>query len=131
MTDHAHGPFEVSLVPLQSHIEGDELIGRRSIDKVFHGDLEGTSQGEMLSAGTTTKGSACYVAIEKVTAILAGKKGTFVLSHLATMDRGTPSMTITVVPDSGTEELVGLKGTVKIDIGEGGKHSYDLEYSIG
>lgn len=130
MTEHARGPFEVSLVPLQAHVEGDELLGRRSIDKVFHGELEGTSQGEMLSAGTTTKGSACYVAIEKVTATLAGKKGTFVLSHLATMDRGKPSLTIAVVPDSGTGELVGLAGTLTIDIGEGGKHSYDFAYSI-
>ena len=105
------------------------MPGRMSIDKQFHGDLEGTSAGEMLSAGTVTKGSAGYVAIERVGGTLAGREGTFVLQHSATMNRGVPSLSITVVPDSGTGDLAGLAGTMMIII-EDGKHSYEFEYTL-
>lgn len=100
-----------------------------SIDKKFHGDLEGTSKGEMLSAGTAVKGSAGYVAMERVSGTLDGRHGTFTLQHFATMTRGAPHLQIVVVPDSGTGELVGLAGRMTIEI-EGGKHSYDFEYTI-
>lgn len=102
---------------------------RMSIDKQYHGDLEATSIGEMLSAGTSVKTSAGYVAIERVSGSLNGRKGTFVLQHNGIMTRGTPQLTVTVVPDSGTGDLVGLSGKMAIII-EGGKHSCELEYSI-
>jgi hypothetical protein len=127
---NARGPFEVKLSPQPlSYESGDAMLARMSIDKQFYGDLEGTSAGEMLSAGTVTKGSAGYVAIERVSGTLAGRKGTFVLQHSATMNRGVPSLSITVVPDSGTGELAGLTGTMMIVI-EDGKHSYDFEYTL-
>lgn len=99
------------------------------MDKRFHGDLEATSKGEMLTAGTSVEGSAGYVAIERVSGTLHGRRGTFVLQHSGTMTRGAPQLTITVVPDSGTNELVGLAGRMVITIADG-KHSYDFEYTL-
>ena len=105
-------------------------FGRLFLDKQFHGDLEGTSNGQMLGAGTAVEGSAAYVALELFTGTLAGCRGSFMLQHAGTMRRGEPSLTVTVVPDSGTEQLVGLSGRMSIII-EGKKHSYDFEYTIG
>src|ERR1022692_1772921 len=130
VTKHASGTFEVQLIPQGSEDKTDGTsIGRMSIDKKFSGDLQGTSKGEMLSAVTSTKGSAGYVAIERVLGTLQGRTGTFVLQHSGTMTRGTPQLAVTVVPDSGTGQLVGLTGTLTIKI-EGGKHFYDFEYMI-
>jgi hypothetical protein len=100
-----------------------------SINKVFMGDLEGSSKGEMLSAVTSVKGSAGYVAMERVTGTLHGLSGSFALQHSGTMNRGEPQLSVTVVPDSGTGELVGLSGKLQIIIAAG-KHSYEFEYSI-
>jgi len=100
-----------------------------TLDKRFHGDLVGTSRGQMLTAGTDVKGSAGYVAVERVTGALQGRSGTFALQHSGTMTRGAPELTITVVPDSGTGELAGLEGKMAIRI-EGGQHFYDLEYTL-
>jgi Protein of unknown function (DUF3224) len=132
MSHPAKGPFEVKLVPQKADNPQAEKSGhgRMSIDKHFHGDLEGTSQGEMLSIMTTTKGSAAYVAIEKVTGKLAGREGTFALQHSATMNRGVPSLAITVIPDSGTGALEGLAGSMKIIIEPDGKHFYEMEYAL-
>lgn len=130
MTQHATGPFDVKLTPEPlSDKDADPKLSRMSIDKHFHGDLEATSRGEMLSAMTETKGSAGYVAIERVTGTLAGRSGSFTLQHTATMTRGTPELSITVVPDSGTGQLTGLTGTMNIII-SGGKHSYDFAYHL-
>ena len=133
MTLHAKGPFDVKLAPQplasEDKIEGATLA-RLSIDKAFHGDLEAASKGEMLSAAGSVKGSAGYVAIEKVSGTLGGRKGTFVLQHNATMTRGAPYLNIVVVPDSGTDELVGLTGTMKIVIAPGGAHSYEFDYAF-
>jgi hypothetical protein len=104
-------------------------VGRMSIDKQFHGDLEATSKGEMLAVGTGVDGSAGYVAMEQVSGTLNGRTGTFALQHSATMTRGVPQLSITVVPDSGTGELVSLSGQMAILIDDG-KHSYDFEYSL-
>jgi len=128
MSQHATGTFEVKLSP-QATAEKVEGLGRMSIDKQFHGDLEATSQGEMLTAGTVEKGPAGYVAIEWVSGSLHGRTGRFALQHTATMNRGVPSLSVTVVPDSGTGQLAGLTGTLKIIIADG-KHSYDFEYTI-
>jgi hypothetical protein len=127
MTIHAKGTFDVKVVPLANE---DSAIGRLALDKQFHGDLEGTSKGQMLAAGTPDKGSAGYVAIEVVTGKLNGKSGTFVLQHVGYMKGGEAHMTVTVIPDSGTGELTGLSGTMAIVI-EGKKHSYDFEYTLG
>jgi Protein of unknown function (DUF3224) len=130
MTEHATGSFEVKLAPeVVSGKAPDPLLGQMSIDKVFHGDLEGTSAGSMLTAGTAVKGSAAYVAIEKVSGTLKGHRGSFILQHSATMNRGEPSLSITVVPDSGAEQLAGLSGKLNIRI-EGGKHFYDFDYTL-
>lgn len=129
----ARGTFEVKLTPLPTqatdeHAEGGAL-GRMSIDKVYSGDLTGPARGEMLTALTATEGSAGYVAIERVSGTLAGRSGTFVLQHTGTMNRGAQQLSITVVPDSGTGELTGLSGTMRIMI-EGGKHSYEFDYTL-
>ena len=130
VTAHASGTFEVKLTPqgTADSVDGSTLA-RMSIDKQFHGDLEGTSKGEMLSAGTSVKGSAGYVAIERVSGTLKGRSGTFVLQHNGVMTRGEPQLTIAVVPDSGTGQLAGLAGTMTIKI-ENGKHFYDFEYTL-
>jgi uncharacterized protein DUF3224 len=126
----ATGPFDVSLKPLPMDTDsGSELLGRMSIEKQFRGDLEGTSKGQMLTGGTAIKNSAAYVAIERVTGSLKGRKGSFILQHTGLMNRGAPSLVITVVPDSGTDQLEGLKGTMTINI-EAGKHSYQLDYTL-
>lgn len=130
MTTHANGTFEVKLTPQASDDKAaDASLGRMSIDKQFHGDLEATSTGQMLTAGTAVKGSAGYVAIERVGGTLHGRSGTFVLQHTGTMTRGAPQLTITVVPDSGTGQLVGLAGKMTINIADG-KHSYEFEYTL-
>jgi hypothetical protein len=128
MPTHASGPFDVKVIP-QAPDEAGGGLGRMLLDKQFHGDLEATSKGQMLAAGTAVEGSAGYVAMETVSGTLHGRRGTFVLQHSGTMNRGTPQLTITVVPDSGTGELAGLAGTMTIDIA-GGKHSYGFEYTL-
>lgn len=130
VTHRAAGTFDVTLTP-QTPADGTEAPpwGRMAIAKTFHGDLEGTSRGEMLTAMTEVKGSAGYVAVEKVDGTLGGRKGSFFLQHSGRMDRGAPSLVITVVPDSGTGELVGLEGAMTIEITEG-KHFYVFEYRL-
>ncbi len=128
MTLHATGPFDVKVTP-QDDKSDDPLFGRMTIEKQYHGDLEGTGKGQMLTASTAVKGSAGYVAIEKVTGVLKGRTGSFALQHSGTMTQGAPHLTITVVPDSGTGQLKGITGTMDIRIAEG-KHSYDLEYTL-
>jgi hypothetical protein len=128
MTMHASGSFDVQIAPqAQDQAEGATL-GRMSIDKQFHGDLVGTGKGEMLTAGTDT-GSAAYVAIERITGTLHGRAGSFVLLHNGAMTRDSQQLTITVVQDSGTGQLVGLSGNLTINIVDG-KHLYDFEYSL-
>lgn len=127
MNHRATGTFEVVLTPQAT--EAGAGVARMSIAKQLHGELEATSKGEMLAASTSVKGSAGYVAIEHVSGTLHGQKGTFVLQHTGTMNRGAPSLFVTVVPDSGTGNLKGLSGTMAIRI-EDGKHFYDFEYSI-
>jgi hypothetical protein len=129
MALHAKGTFDVKVAPVAEDKADGSTLGRYSLDKQYHGDLEATSKGEMLTAGTDVKGSAGYVAIERVTGTLGGRKGSFVLQHTGTMNRGTPTLTVSVVPDSGTDELAGLTGTLTIIIADG-KHSYDFEYSL-
>jgi hypothetical protein len=131
MTTRATGTFDVTLTPQSTDERPDAgPLARLAIDKRFHGDLEGASRGEMLSAGTPTAGSAGYVAIERVDGALHGRRGTFALMHFGTMTRGAPSLTIAVVPDSGTGELAGLSGAMTIDRG-GGRHAYTFDYALG
>jgi Protein of unknown function (DUF3224) len=130
MSQLATGSFDVKLNPLETYDKTDGAgVARMSLDKQFHGDLDATSQGEMLTGMGQVKGSAGYVAIERVAGTLHGRSGSFILQHNATMTRGTPYLNIIVVPDSGTGELAGLSGTMKILI-ESGKHSYEFEYSL-
>lgn len=127
---HASGPFDVKLNPLTSP---DKTPGanleRMSIEKQYHGELEGTGKGEMLAAGGSVKDSGAYVAVEHVSGTLNGRRGTFMLQHSGTMTRGATRLSVTVVPDSGTDELVGLAGTMTIVIADG-KHSYEFDYTL-
>lgn len=127
----AHGTFDVNLTPQTQDASPDTpKLGRLLLDKVFRGDLDGRSKGQMLSAGTNIENSAGYVAIEFVTGKLHGRRGTFALQHNATMTRGEGKLNIIVVPDSGTDELTGLSGQMSIDISDG-KHAYTFEYTLG
>jgi len=126
---HASGPFEVKITP-QDDSTGEPLLNRMLLDKQYHGDLEATGQGQMLTAGTEVKGSGAYVAIEKVAGTLKGRSGSFVLQHTGTMTQNAPQLSIIVVPDSGTGELKGLAGKMLINIAGDGKHSYELEYTL-
>ncbi|MEO2269015.1 DUF3224 domain-containing protein [Pseudoalteromonas pernae] len=127
----ATGTFHVTLNPQDAYATGVDNInlGRMSIDKTFSGDLHGISQGEMLSAMTSVKGSAGYVAIEQVTGTLADKKGSFVLQHFGTMNQGKDALILEVVPDSGSGELIGLSGKMRIKI-EDGQHFYEFDFEL-
>lgn len=127
MTYHAHGTFTVNVKPLAP--PPAEGLGRFSIDKEIHGDLEATSKGEMFSGGDPRQGVAGYVAIEVVTGTLNGKHGSFALQHFATMDAAGPKMQVIVVPGSGADELKGIVGTFTIKI-ENGQHFYELNYAL-
>ena len=129
MSTQANGTFEVKMAPLPADAGGEPTVGRMSLDKQFSGDLTATSKGQMLAAMTPVKTSAGYVAIERVTGTLHGRTGTFVLQHSGLMNRGAPNLVVTVVPDSGTELLEGLSGSMQIVI-EGGKHSYVFDYHL-
>ena len=126
----AKGEFKVKLAP-QPAAPGIEAanLGRMTIDKQFQGDLAASSLGEMLSAMGQVQGSAGYVAIERVTGSLHGKRGSFVLQHHGIMNRAVPQMSVMVVPDSGTDQLTGLRGAMQILI-EDGRHSYVFEYDL-
>jgi hypothetical protein len=127
---HATGDFDVKLTPhRQDGAPGDSSLGSMLIAKQYHGDLDAIGKGQMLTAMTPIKGSAVYVAIERVTGTLHGRRGSFVLQHNGTMTRGAQQLSITVVPDSGTEQLVGLAGKLTIKITEG-KHFYNFEYTL-
>ena len=125
-TMHARGAFDVKLTPQST----DPVLGRMTADKQYHGDLDGAAKGEMLTGMTAVKDSAVYVAVERVTATLNGRRGSFLLSHIGTMNRGAQDLRIAVVPDSGTDQLTGIAGTMSITIDKDGKHFYDFEYTV-
>jgi len=131
MNHHATGLFDVTMQPQPGPEPAapSATLGRLLLDKRYHGDLEATAQGQMLSAMTETAGSAGYVAIEKVTGTLQGREGSFVLQHTGLMNRGAKQLSIVVVPDSGTGALAGLSGRMDIRV-EGGKHFYDFDYVL-
>jgi len=129
LTMQATGPFDVTVTPQDDKSE-DPLLNRMLLDKQYHGDLEGTGKGQMLTAGTAVKGSGAYVAIEKLSGSLKGRSGSFILQHMGTMNNNAPQLTITVVPDSGTGELAGITGKMNIRIAADGKHSYEFEYTL-
>jgi ketosteroid isomerase-like protein len=127
----ATGAFDVKMTPQKAEEgPGAESLGRFSMEKRYHGALNATARGQMLTVGTKVEGSAVYVAVEQVDGTLDGRKGTFALNHTGTMARGAPHLAIAVVPDSGTGELMGIAGTLDIRIEEGGKHFYDFEYTL-
>jgi len=132
VSQRAAGTFDVKVTPQKpdTQIARAANLGRLTIDKRFHGDLEGISKGEMLATHTDVPGSAGYVAMERVTATLKGRSGGFVLQHSATMTRGTPVATITVVPDSGTGELRGISGRMTITVTADGGHTYEFEFKL-
>jgi uncharacterized protein DUF3224 len=130
VNSHASGSFEIKMAPQPITEEEKKTISvRMTSDKQFHGDLEGTSTGEMLGVFTAVKDSAGYVALERVSGKLKGRTGTFMLQHSSTMARGAQQQNITVVPDSGTDQLAGLVGSMIIKITDG-KHFYEFDYTL-
>ena len=130
VTQHARGTFDVTIAPAPADDYADgATLGRMTLDKRFHGDLDATSRGQMLTALTPVKGSAGYVAIERVTGTLDGRRGTFVFQHSGIMERGAQRLTLTVVPDSGTDALTGLAGAMTIQIASG-VHASAFEYTL-
>ncbi len=127
---HAVGTFSVTMKPEQlSEVAALSEIGRMSMDKSYHGQLQARSHGEFLAVRGSETGSAGYVAMERVSGTLDGTSGSFALMHTGVMTRGVPELKVMVVPDSGTGELAGLTGTMKIDIVEG-EHHYEFSYSL-
>jgi hypothetical protein len=124
---HATGPFDVKITPQDDKL--NDGVTRMLLDKQYHGDLDGSSKGQMLAAGSA-KSSGVYVAIETFTGTLSGKTGSFALHHTGVMTKNSPSLSINVVPDSGTGELTGIAGKMNIIIAPDGKHSYDFEYTL-
>jgi hypothetical protein len=130
MTNRATGTFEVVITPqVEPGAEPGAMLGRMSLDKQFHGDLVAVGKGEMLTAITDTDGSAGYVAIERITGTLNGRKGSFVFQHSGIMNRGAQQLSISVVPDSGAEQLTGIAGVFSLAVVDG-KHFYTFEYSL-
>ena len=130
MNQLAKGSFSVTLTNLVFEgADADSKLARMAIDKTISGDLVATTQGQMLSAMGQVAGSAGYVAIERVSGELQGRRGSFVLQHRGVMDRSQPTMSITVVPDSGTDELVGLSGDFSISMVDG-EHTYEFSYQL-
>lgn len=130
MGDHVEGTFRVTMSPAGEPDPGPgSTLGRMTIDKIFEGPLSGTSRGQMLTAMTEVKGSAGYVAIERVSGTLDGRSGSFALQHHGLMRRGEPSLTLIVVPDSGSGELAGLSGTMTITVRDK-QHFYAMDYSL-
>lgn len=130
MSSRANGAFDVKLTPqAQEDGVGDPGIGRMALDKQFHGDLDALSKGQMLAVRTGTEGSAGYVAMEYVVGTLAGRAGSFALQHRGVMNRGVAELLVSVVPDSGTGQLAGIDGQMRIII-EGGKHLYEFDYDV-
>ncbi|HET9792672.1 MAG TPA: DUF3224 domain-containing protein [Candidatus Angelobacter sp.] len=128
---HASGPFDVKLAPQPADDKtNDPLLGRMTIDKHDHGELEATATGLMLSGGDYKSGSAGYVAMEKVSGTLQGRAGTFMLQHSGILNKGAQQLSITIVPGSGTGQLTGISGKMDVKIKEGGKHFYELEYTL-
>ncbi len=128
---HAHGPFDVKIAPQPPDVPGDTAPpSRMTLDKHYHGDLEGGGKGQMLAARTAGNRSGAYVAIEQVSATLQGRRGTFVLAHRGIMDDGAQHLEVSVVPGSGTGELTGIAGTMTIEIAPGGAHSYGFDYAL-
>jgi Protein of unknown function (DUF3224) len=126
----ANGTFTVQMKPQDDTSSANGVnLGRMSLDKIFEGDLVGSGQGQMLTAMTAVKGSAGYVAIERVSGTLHGKAGSFVMQHSGTMDKGAQQLSITLVPDSGTGELAGIQGVFRLRM-EGGQHHYELAYTL-
>jgi hypothetical protein len=126
----AKGAFDVKVVPQGAGDTAEGIaLGRMSIDKQFHGDLEATSKGEMLTSRLESNGSAAYVAIERVIGTLSGKPGSFALMHQGLANKERQHLVVTVVPDSGTGQLTGLSGTMTITIVDT-KHLYELSYSL-
>ena len=126
---HASGTFDVKMTPQGADEKSDPSIARFLFDKQFHGDLDGSSKGQMLSSGNPSKGFGGYVAIEQVTGTLKGRTGSFALQHSGTLDNGATNLSVQVVPGSGAGQLAGLSGTLNIKITEG-KHFYEFEYSL-
>ena len=126
----ATGTFEVQMQPQgEGDVAPGASLGRMSLDKQFSGDLQALGKGEMLAARSDTPTSAAYVAVERVTGTLQGHSGSFVLVHRGVMTASGQTLSIEVVPDTGTDALVGLSGTLGIRV-EGGKHFYDFEYAL-
>lgn len=129
MHEHVTGRFDVKLIP-QQDADDPSGIARLLLDKTFHGALAATSRGQMLAMRAANGTSGGYVAIEKVSGALQGRSGTFHLQHYGLAVRGQNSLTLQVVPDSGTEALEGLSGTMKIVIKEGGEHFYEFDFAF-
>jgi hypothetical protein len=130
VTHHARGLFAVKVIPQAADDPAGGSFSRLFLDKEFHGDLEAKSKGQMLASATAVEGSAAYVALELVSGSLNGRHGSFVLQHTGTMAKAWATLTVTVVPDSATDQLTGLSGRMTIII-VGGQHSYDFEYELG
>ncbi len=127
----ARGPFEVKLTPQAADERPAAVfLGRLALDKVFHGDLEAISVGQMLAARGGKPESAGYVAIEQVTGTLHGRTGSFMLQHSGHSSPAGQSLSINVIADSGTGDLAGLSGTMTIMIAPGGAHSYEFNYTL-
>jgi hypothetical protein len=130
MTTTAKGTFEVKMTPQPAdESPAGATIGRMTLDKTFHGDIEATSRGQMLAVRSDVQGSAGYVAMEKVVGTVHGRNGSFVFQHSGIMNRGAASLTLVIVPDSGTDQLTGISGTATIIV-DGKAHSYELEYAL-
>lgn len=129
MSKRASGTFDVKMTPMSPDEIGDPSVGRMVLEKQFHGDLEGSSKGQMLAVSTNVEGSAGYVAIERFSGMLNGQNGSFALQHLGRMSGGAFDLNISVVPDSGTEQLTGLKGKMVINITDG-NHFFEFDYTL-
>ena len=125
------GPFEVKAFPLDLDETSKSVgIARMRFEKQFSGSLNARSTVAFTGMLNKETGSGAYVALEVVDGSIDGRHGKFHFQHSCTMNRGQQEQSIKVVPDSGTGDLVGITGEMKIEIKEGGSHFYTFEYSL-
>lgn len=119
----ATGSFEIELSPATGVLPG---TGRFDFSKTWTGEIDGTSQGVMLSAGDPQQGNAGYVCLEVFTGVIAGRSGTVTFQQEGRMSGGDPELAYVITPGSGTDELAGVIGTVDLQVDKDGTHNVTI-----
>lgn len=129
---HATGEFVVAMTPGDPEdAEAGLGLSSYSLSKVFTGGIVGSAKGQMLAGGPAgSQDTGTYVALERVVGSVDGRAGAFLLAHRGDMTPNGYTLSITVVPNSGTGALEGIEGEFVLTVTPDGVHHYDLAYSL-